>query len=42
MNIKKTIKNYTKIYRKALIEVKISDIDDETIAYEKRLEEMYT
>ena len=42
MDIKKTIKNYTKIYHKALIEAKISDIDDETIAYEKRLEEMYT
>lgn len=42
MNIKKTIRHYTKIYRKALIETKISDIDAETIAYEKRLEEMYT
>lgn len=42
MDIEKTIKNYAKIYRKALTEGKISDIDAETAAYEKRLKEMYT
>lgn len=41
MDIKKTIRNYTKIYRKALIKAKISDIDVEIAAYEKRLKEMY-
>lgn len=41
MDIKKTIKNYTKIYRKALIKDEISDIDVEIAAYEKRLTEMY-
>lgn len=42
MDIKKTIRNYTKIYRKALIQARISDIDVEIAAYEKRLKEMYT
>lgn len=42
MGIEKTIKNYAKIYRKALIEGKISGIDAEVVAYEKRLREMYT
>ncbi len=42
MDIQKTIRKYTKIYRKALINAGISDIDAETIAFEKRLEEMYT
>lgn len=41
MDIKKTIRNYTKIYRKALIKARISDIDAEIAAYEKRLKEMY-
>ena len=41
MDIEKTIRNYTKIYRKALVEAKISDIDGEIAAYEKRLKEMY-
>ncbi len=41
MDIKKTIRSYTEIYRKALIKAKISDIDVEIAAYEKRLEEMY-
>ena len=34
MDIEKTINNYTKIYRKALSEAKISDIDGEIAAYE--------
>ena len=42
MDIKKTISNYTKIYRRALVKAKISDIDAEIAVYEKRLEEMYT
>ena len=41
MDIEKTINNYTKIYRKALVEAKISDIDGEIATYEKRLKEMY-
>lgn len=41
MDIRKTIKSYTKIYRKALIKTKIPDIDAEITAYEKRLREMY-
>ena len=35
MDIKKTISNYTKIYRKALIKAKISDIDAEIAMFLK-------
>ena len=42
MDIKKTIRSYAKIYRKALNTAKISDIDAEIAAYENRLREMYT
>lgn len=41
MDINKTIKNYTKIYRKVLMKMEISEIDLEISAYEKRLKEMY-
>ena len=41
MDINKTIRSYTKIYRKALINAKISDIDSGIAAYEKSLREMY-
>ena len=37
MDIEKTIRNYTKIYRRALTWAKIADIDGEIAAYEKRL-----
>lgn len=36
MDIKKTIRNYTKIYRKALIKAKISDIDTINSGFETR------
>ena len=42
MNIEKTIKSYAKIYRKALVDGKIQEIDDEIASYESRLREMYT
>lgn len=42
MDMKKTIRNYTEIYRKALTKAKISDIDVEIAAYENRLKEMYS
>ena len=41
MDIEKTIGSYAKIYRKALVEGKIKDIDDEIRLYQKRLREMY-
>ena len=41
MDIEKTIRSYAKIYRKALFEGKIKDVDDEITSYEKRLREMY-
>ena len=41
MDIEKTIRSYAKIYRKALVEGKIKDVDDEITSYEKRLREMY-
>ena len=41
MDIEKTIRSYSKIYRKALVEGKKKDIDDEITIYEKRLREMY-
>ena len=41
IDIEKTIRSYSKIYRKALVEGKIKDIDDEITIYEKRLREMY-
>ena len=41
MGIEKTIRSYSKIYRKALVEGKIKDIDDEIRLYQKRLREMY-
>lgn len=40
-NVAKTVKNYAKIYRKALINGQIQKIDDEIASYEKRLSEMY-
>ena len=42
MNIEKTIKSYAIIYRKALVDWKIQEIDDEIASYESRLREMYT
>ena len=39
MDIEKTIRSYAKIYRKALVEGKIKDVDDEITSYEKRLRE---
>lgn len=42
MNIEKTIKSYAKIYRKALVDGKMQEIDDEIASYESRLREMYT
>ena len=42
MNIEKTIKSYAKIYRKALVDGKIQEIDDEIASYESRLRKMYT
>lgn len=42
MNIEKTIKSYAKIYRKALTDGELPDIETEVTAYEKRLREMYT
>ncbi len=42
MNIERTVNSYAKIYRKVLINEKISGVDDKTMAYEKRLKEMYT
>ena len=41
MDIEKTIKNYTKIYRKALVDAKMREINDELTSYESRLREMY-
>ena len=41
LNVAKTVKNYAKIYRKALINGQIQNIDDEIASYEKRLSEMY-
>lgn len=41
MDIEKTIGSYAKIYRKALVEGKIKNIDDEIRLYQKRLREMY-
>lgn len=40
-NVARTVKNYAKIYRKALINGQIQNIDDEIASYEKRLSEMY-
>ena len=40
MDIEKTIRNYAKIYRKALVEGKIKNIDDEITSYKKRLREI--
>lgn len=37
----KIIKNYAKIYKKALSQVKVENIDAEIDSYKKRLGEMY-
>lgn len=41
MDMDKTIKNYAKIYKKALGQVKVENIDAEIDSYMKRLGEMY-
>ena len=41
LNVARTVKNYAKVYRKALINGQIQKIDDEIASYEKRLSEMY-
>ncbi len=41
MDIEKTIKNYAKIYRKALIAGKFPDIETEITSYRARLREMF-
>lgn len=41
MDIEKTIRNYSKIYRKALIAGKLPDIETEITSYRARLREMF-
>jgi len=41
MDIQKTVRRYSKIYRRAIAEAKIPDVDAEIAAYEKKLSEMY-
>ena len=42
MDMDKTIKNYAKIYKKVLGQIKVENIDAEIDSYKKRLGEMYT
>ena len=41
MDISRTIRKYAKIYRKALVNAKLPNIENEVTAYKKRLGEMY-